>query len=386
MSISPDNITMTQHFPGGPAMSRPMVIAIDGPAGAGKSTVTRRLAARLGLLFLDTGAMYRAATVAVLDSGVARDDAAAVAAFVKERRIDFDEANRVRVDGRVLDEARIRAPATTAEIWRVADHPACREHLVRLQRALLGGRGAVVEGRDATTVICPDAQLKVFLDASPEERACRRLAEWPAGGVRPTLAEVAAGIWQRDERDSRRPVGPLTLSDDAVHLVSDGLTVGEVTARLVAYAVQRQPFLLENRLAGQLIVGRSRQAGYVRVAVGGEAGGWQLGLTNPAPDRLPDTTVDLTRNHGGRQAGTLVQGAAILCLAGRGDGPGELAALPMLPQTWYVIEPGAWHAVIQEHGTICAWAEASTIREERRALGADQLAELRAFLNVYLPR
>src|SRR5579862_1194138 len=137
--------SMSTPRPGGPAMARPMVIAIDGPAGAGKSTVTQALARRLGLLFLDTGAMYRAATVALLDAGIARDDAAAVAAFVRARDLDFSAAGEVRLDGAVLPRARIRSPEITAEIWRVADNPECRAHLVALQQRLVAGRDAVVE-------------------------------------------------------------------------------------------------------------------------------------------------------------------------------------------------------------------------------------------------
>lgn len=373
--------------PGGPAMARPLVIAMDGPAGAGKSTVAKRLSERLGILRLDTGAMYRACTVRVLESGIATDDPAAVAALVTSLAVDFSAEGRVRIDGADQDEARIRSPATTAQIWRVADNPACRAHLVAQQQAIVAGRDAVVEGRDATTVICPDAQLKVYLDASPAERARRRLAEWRTAG-RPDIpdqATVEAEITERDRKDSSRAVGALRLADDALRLVCDGLSVAEVVARLAALAVQRNPFVLERLLAEQIVVGRSRQPGYVRVA-SGDSAGWQLGLTNPAPGRMPGQIVDLTRNRGGRQAGTLLQGAAVLVLAGRGDAPGTITALPMLPQTWYVIEPGAWHAAVQSLGTICAWAEATGISEERAPLDSGQLKEMAQFLAVYLPK
>lgn len=376
-----------QHArPGGPALSKPMVIAIDGPAGAGKSTVTRMVAHRLGILYLDTGAMYRAATVGLIAAGVALDDADAVAAWVNQRHIDFDEHGQVRLDRFVMAREDIRSPSTTAQIWRVANNGGCRGHLVRLQQELLAGRDAVVEGRDATTVICPDAQLKLYLDASPEERARRRLAEWPANEPRPELGEVARQIRERDDRDRNRDVGALTLSDEAVHLITDGLRIDEVVARIIAYAVQRQPFLLEKLLADQLTVGRSRQPGYVSVAHGDPGEGWQLGLTNPTPDRQPGTTTAFARNHGGRQASTLAQGYAVLAFAGRGDHPGHVMALPMLPQTWYVIEPGCWHAVVQQPGTICAWAESRDIREERMELTADHRAELDAYVDVYLPK
>jgi len=374
--------------PGGPALARPLVIAMDGPAGAGKSTVAKRLAARLGVLRLDTGAMYRACTVQVLDSGIDRDDPAAVAALVTRLVVDFSTAGRVRVDGSELAEERIRSPATTAEIWRVANNPACRAHLVAQQQAIVAGREAVVEGRDATTVICPDAQLKVYLDATPAERARRRLAEWQEQGRSglPSLAEIEAEISERDRKDSTRAVGALTLTDDALHVVCDGLSVEQVVARLAAHAVQRNPFAMERMVEDQVLVGRSRRPGYVMVAEGQGDDGWQLGLSNPSPDRMPGQIVDFTRNRGGHQAGTLLQGSAVLALGGRGDAPGRIDALPMLPQTWYVIEPDSWHAVIQGQGTICAWAEAIGISEERRELSLGQRRELDQFVNVFMPR
>ena len=375
---------------GGPVLNRPMIIAIDGPAGAGKSTVTRLVAHRLGILYLDTGAMYRAATVGIFSAGIPVDDADAVAAWVNVRHIDFDEHGQVRLEGVVMAREQIRSPTTTAQIWRVANNPACRGHLVRLQQQIIAGRDAVVEGRDATTVICPDAPLKLYLDATPEERARRRLAEWPADEAKPDLVEVARQIRERDERDMNREVGALTRTDEAVHLLTDGLRIDEVVARIIAHAVQRQPFLLEKLLADQLLVGRSRQPGYVRVTDGDlnavAGAGWQLGLSNPSPGRLPGHVTSFTRNLGGRQAGTLAQGHAVIALAGRGDHPSHIVALPMLPQTWYVIEPGAWHAVIQTPGTICAWAETRGLTEGVAELTPEQRGELHAYLDIYLPR
>jgi len=370
--------------PGGQALAKPMIIAIDGPAGAGKSSVTRTLAHRLGMLHLDTGAMYRAATVGLLDAGIQIEDADACAAWLLERTIDFDAHGEVRLDGRVLPKERIRSPQITELIFRVADNPRCRAHLVAQQQAIVTGRDAVVEGRDATTVICPDAQLKVYLDASPEERARRRLDEWRDRPDLPEFTQLAADIRRRDERDMHRTVGALKVADDALHLLTDGLSLNEVIARLMAHAVQRNPFLLEQVVRDQLVVGRSRAPGYVAVA-DGDSDGWKLGLTNPTPDRLPGTIQAFTRNRGGRQAGVVCQGKAVLCLAGRDDRLHHINALPMLPQTWYVIEPGAWHAVIQTPGTICAWAESSGIAEERTDLSHAQLLELQSFLSVYLP-
>lgn len=372
---------------GNPVSDRPLIIAIDGPAGAGKSTVTQAVAERLGILYLDTGAMYRAATVGLLASTVDRDDGEAVAAWVGDRSIDFDETGRVRLAGQLVDQRALRSPVTTAEIWRVADNPACRTHLVALQQAIVAGRDAALEGRDATTVICPEASVKIYLDASAEERARRRLADW-VGADAPSFDEVVEAIRQRDARDQGRAVGALRQADDAILLDTDGLGPGEVIARIIAYTVQRRPMVLEQRCSDQVQVGRSRQPGYVRVAEGSindPPAPWQLGLTNPAPDRLPASCCRLARNHGGRQAGVILQGRAVLVLAGRGEHPGRVVALPLLPQTWYVIEPGAWHAVVQTPGTIGAWAEASGIVDDNAELDHDQLAEMRAYLAVYLP-
>jgi len=370
--------------PGGQALAKPMIIAIDGPAGAGKSSVTRTLAHRLGMLHLDTGAMYRAATVGLMDAGIRMEDADACARWMHERTIDFDDQGDVRLDGQTLPKDRVRSPQTTELIFRVADNPRCRAHLVAQQQTIVTGRDAVVEGRDATTVICPEAQLKVYLDASPEERARRRLEEWRDRPDLPEYAQLVSDIRRRDERDMHRTVGALKIADDALHLVTDGLSMNEVIARLMAHAVQRNPFLLEQVVKDQLVVGRSRAPGYVSVAEGDSAG-WKLGLTNPTPDRMPGTIATFTCNQGGRQAGVVCQGRAVLCLAGRDAVPHHINALPMLPQTWYVIEPGAWHAVIQTPGTICAWAESSQIHEERSHLTHAQLLELQSFLSVYLP-
>ena len=363
---------------------QPMIIAIDGPAGAGKSTVTRRVAERLGILYLDTGAMYRAATLAALTAGL--EDPTAIAAHVAQVHIDFDAAGQVRLDGRVVGEA-IRSPEVTAAVWRVADQPQCRSHLVAAQQAIIADRDAAIEGRDATTVICPHAALKIYLDASVRQRAERRLKEWPGDQPVPDLMTVEAAIAERDARDRARPVGALQIADDAVVIATDALGVDEVVARILALAVERRPLLLEQVVANQIIVGRSRQAGYVRVAEGSvndPPRPWQLGLTNPSPDRLPHSTTTLARNVGGRQAGMLLQGRAVLVLAGAGQRPAMPTALPVLPQSWYVIEPGVWHAVIQIPGTVCAWAEASTIAEEHHPLDEAQRRVMWQYVSVYL--
>lgn len=200
-----------------------MVIAIDGPAGAGKSTVARALAGALGFTYLDSGAMYRC--VALLSLERPGEQPAALAAGA-----DIEVGERVVLDGRDVS-ARIRTPDVSERASLVAADPAVREALVARQRALLAGGDWVAEGRDIGTVVAPDADLKVYLDADPAERARRRAAELgaDAGAV---LAEQNS----RDERDSARAVSPLRAAPDAVVLDTTGLSVDDVVARIAALA------------------------------------------------------------------------------------------------------------------------------------------------------
>lgn len=218
--------------------NNPMVIAMDGPAGAGKSTVCKQVAERLNILFLDTGAMYRAATLGLLRDGVDLEDATAVADYVRQRRIDFAPDGQVRLDGKELGED-IRTPEVTAEIYRVANNNDCRAYLVALQQAIVRGHDAALEGRDTTTVICPFAPLKIYLDASAEERARRRLQQWQGRGPAPDFDQVVADIQQRDQRDTNRPVGGLRIVEDAMVIDTDALPSETVIDMIVAEALQR---------------------------------------------------------------------------------------------------------------------------------------------------
>jgi cytidylate kinase len=186
------------------------VVAIDGPAGTGKSTVARELSRRLGLPHLDTGAMYRAVTWAVLARGVDPADAVAVAAVARAVDLDLGD-DVVRVDGEDVSTA-IRGPAVTAAVSAVSAVPAVRAQLVARQRAWTVARGGgVLEGRDIGSVVFPDAELKVYLTASPEVRAARRAGE--AGG---DVAAVAADLARRDRADSSRADSPLHEAAGAV--------------------------------------------------------------------------------------------------------------------------------------------------------------------------
>lgn len=206
------------------------VVAIDGPGGSGKSTVSRALAAALGAAHLDTGAMYRAVTQAVLRDGVDPHDGAAVSRLA--RAIDLAVDGVVTLDGEDVTAA-IRSPEVTALVSTVSAHPAVRAELVRRQREWVARRGrAVVEGRDVGSVVFPRARLKVFLTASEEERARRRLAEHPE--ERGDLAGVAADLARRDRLDSTRVASPLTVADGAVVVDTTGRDVEEIVAELLA--------------------------------------------------------------------------------------------------------------------------------------------------------
>jgi len=209
------------------AAGRSVVVAIDGPAGAGKSTVGRAVAARLGLEYLDTGAMYRAVTFAALRRGIdpAEDDVVATLASSVEMSL---EDSSVTVDG-VDATVEIRGREVTAAVSAVAANGRVRSELVRRQRAWVADHGGgVVEGRDIGSVVFPDATLKLFVTASPRVRAERRVAE--IGG---DVAEVEASIVERDRKDSTRAESPLTESSDAVVVDTTGLTVDEVVARIL---------------------------------------------------------------------------------------------------------------------------------------------------------
>ena len=212
-----------------------MVITIDGPAGAGKSTVARAVARRLGFRFLDTGAMYRACTWAALSAGIPMEDPAAVVQLVRRLSIGLEDdggTQRVSVDGRDVT-AEIRNEGLARHIFRVADPPEVRAELVRLQREQAEGRDIVTEGRDQGTEVFPDAPHKFFLDASLEERSRRRVAELAARGFAVAPDRLQADLRDRDARDRARPVGALRPAPDAVVIDTTGMPVDAVVEAIV---------------------------------------------------------------------------------------------------------------------------------------------------------
>ena len=217
------------------------VIALDGPSGSGKSTVARAVATALGWRYVDTGATYRIATLAVLRAGVDLNDSAAVTAVVETAPVELSTDPAVpsaRLGGEDVS-AVIRGAEVTAAVSAVSAVPAVRRRLVQLQRELAGTAGAVLEGRDIGTAVFPDAPVKVFLDASPAVRAGRRAADGDAGVHAPAgdlLASVGADLARRDRLDSTRATSPLAAADDAVHLDSSTLEAAAVVEQVLALA------------------------------------------------------------------------------------------------------------------------------------------------------
>ena len=209
-----------------------MVIAIDGPGGVGKSTVARAVAAQLGLAYLDTGATYRAATLAVLEAGVAPDDGRAAAGIVGAVELGYSHGT-IYLDDRDVATA-VRSAEVTANSSTVSAHPAVRERIVAFQRLWVAvhGNHAVVEGRDIGTVVFPDAPAKVFLTADPEIRAARRAGDPEADGR--AVATIAKELNARDRADTTRAASPLQPADDAVVIDTGELTIDEVVASVLA--------------------------------------------------------------------------------------------------------------------------------------------------------
>jgi cytidylate kinase len=217
-------------------MSQPLIIAIDGPSGAGKSTLGRMLARELELLYIDTGSMYRAVALAVIESTVSETDDVAVGSLAQ--RIDIDLAGdpdslRVTLDGRDVSD-RIRDEDVTNMSSIISTIPAVRRAMVGRQREL-GARGAVMNGRDIGTVVFPKAGVKFFLDAIPEERAERRLAEEREHNAAATYEQTLVDITERDRRDTTRIDSPLVAAKDAIVIDSTGQPIEEVFQRMMTF-------------------------------------------------------------------------------------------------------------------------------------------------------
>ena len=210
-----------------------LVIAIDGPAGAGKSTIASRLAKTLGYVNLESGAMYRALGLKAIEAGIAVTDGEALLALANRSTIELQptaEGNRVLLDGRNVSE-RIRERDVTDAASRVSTHPEVREWMVRRQREMGARGGVIMEGRDIGTVVFPDAEVKIFLDADSGVREGRRVSQAKADDDPARAERLKQELRERDRRDTTRAAAPLKAADDAVHIDSSALTIEEVIAR-----------------------------------------------------------------------------------------------------------------------------------------------------------
>ncbi|NES82669.1 MAG: bifunctional pantoate--beta-alanine ligase/(d)CMP kinase [Moorea sp. SIO2B7] len=225
-----DNVILQQRKP---------IIAIDGPAGAGKSTVARRVAQNLGLLYLDTGAMYRAVTWLVMQSDISLENEEAIAELISQAKLELIAAESpqspvgIKINGEDITQA-IRTPQVTANVSKIAAQPAVRQELVKQQQRWGEKGGLVAEGRDIGTHVFPDAEVKIFLTASAQERARRRLEDLKnQGELDISLEQLERDIQERDRLDSTRKIAPLTKASDGIEIITDGLTIEEVTNKIV---------------------------------------------------------------------------------------------------------------------------------------------------------
>lgn len=225
-----------------------MIIAIDGPAGSGKSTIARELSRRLGFEKLDTGAMYRAVAFTALDRGIDLDDEAAVDALASAITIRFtpgESSGSITVDGRDVSRE-IRTPLVDANVSKVSAYPGVRTAMLEPQRAVAQNHDVVAEGRDIGTVVFPDAEVKVFLTADPRVRAQRRVLQRHGGDVADArvleseVAETLASIERRDALDASRDVAPLVAAPDAVQIDSTSFTIDEVTDQIADLVAQKR--------------------------------------------------------------------------------------------------------------------------------------------------
>ncbi len=219
-------------------------IAIDGPVGAGKSTIAKLVAAKLGFTYVDTGAMYRALAWAADAQGILPQEHSQVAELARNTSIELrprpDGVNEVVVNGRDVTRD-IRTPDISQLASRLSTMTPVRRRMVALQQQMARGGGVVMEGRDIQTVVLPEAEVKIFLTAPAEERARRRWLELRERGANPDLGQVLAEVEARDERDSTRADSPLKPADDAVHVDTGGMTIEQVVARVLDIVKEKCP-------------------------------------------------------------------------------------------------------------------------------------------------
>ena len=211
------------------------IVAVDGTAGSGKGTVTKLVAEKLNLVTIDTGAMYRCVTVAVLEQNVNLDDAEKIAEILKNLQIEFIEdenGKKVLLNGKDVT-LKIRSKEVNENVSPVSTLRAVREHLAEMQREMAKTIDVIMEGRDIGTNVFPNADVKIYLDATPEERATRRFKQNQENGIEMSFEEILKNVKERDYIDSHREVAPLTKADDAIYIDSTGMEIEKVVEEIV---------------------------------------------------------------------------------------------------------------------------------------------------------
>ena len=208
------------------------IVAIDGPAGSGKGTITKQVGERLGLINIDTGAMFRCVTLNMIQKGIELEEENRIKEMLDKIEIDLKENGEVFLNGQEVTK-RIRENDIIRFISPVSMIPMVREKLLDFQRKMAQGKNIIMEGRDIGTVVFPNADVKIYLDASPEERAKRRVQQNQEKGVTTSYEEVLKSIKDRDQKDSTREIAPLRKAEDAIYIDSTNMTIEEVTEEIV---------------------------------------------------------------------------------------------------------------------------------------------------------
>ncbi len=208
------------------------IVAIDGPAGAGKGTITKQVGDKLNLINIDTGAMFRCVTLKILQEGIEIEDEKAIEKLLENIEIEITKKEEIFLDGENVTK-QIRENEVNNMVSPVSVIPQVRERLLNLQRKMAEGKNVIMEGRDIGTVVFPNADVKIYLDASPEERARRRVKQNQEKQIPCTYEEVLQGIIDRDKRDASREIAPLKQAKDAIYIDSSNMTIEEVVAKII---------------------------------------------------------------------------------------------------------------------------------------------------------